>query len=389
MITSKETPAVSVDKSQTEPVMVYAVALFLLLGWFNLSAGSHFTHYAKLAESFLQGKLYFLSMPGESWGDTARFDGHYYWPLGPLPALIAVPFIWFGHWHQGQIAFLLSIGIFYFCFRLAQRFDYSNADACWLALAFCFGTSFVGVAAIPLSWYFGNIVTAFFLFWAINEHVGANRLWLIGFLLGLAMATRQSAGLNIIFFILSIIPGGAKDLGKLLVPFVLIGGLLALYNLLRFGSVFESGYTYQINWDELPYSEWTRPGNSTGPLFSLAHIPQNLWTFLLGLPNSPAGASVFLVSPYLLFLFPRCRWDLTGKLLAVNIVIVLFSILAFRSTGFNQMGYRLSLDFLPFVFFLIIRSRIKLGRAIKATILAATIVDWFLVGYFWGWVAGK
>src|SRR5580700_3478290 len=47
--------------------------------------------FAFLARSFLHGDLAFQQDPGESWADTSPHDGHYYWPLGPLPAVILMP----------------------------------------------------------------------------------------------------------------------------------------------------------------------------------------------------------------------------------------------------------------------------------------------------------
>ena len=59
----------------------------------------------------------------------------------------------------------------------------------------------------------------------------------------------------------------------------------------------------------------------------------------------------------------------------------LLLILAFRSTGFEQMGYRFSLDFLPLVFWLMMRSRIKLTLTFKAVVFASTILDLMLTFY--------
>jgi hypothetical protein len=75
--------------------------------------------------------------------------------------------------------------------------------------------------------------------------------------------------------------------------------------------------------------------------------------FSVGPPSiSAVGTSALLVSPFLFYLI-SVRWDLINKLNALNSALVLLTVLAFRSTGFEQVGYRLSLDFLPFVFWLL------------------------------------
>jgi hypothetical protein len=41
------------------------------------------------------------------------------------------------------------------------------------------------------------------------------------------------------------------------------------------------------------------------------------------------------------------KWDLIRKLIVLDTVPVLLCVLAFRSTRFEPLGYRFSLDFLP------------------------------------------
>jgi hypothetical protein len=61
--------------------------------------------------------------------------------------------------------------------------------------------------------------------------------------------------------------------------------------------------------------------------------------------------------------------------------------LAFRSTGSIQFGYRFSLDFMPFLFMLIMRRGFTSGRVLpvgfKAIVVAASISDLYL---FWTFI---
>ena len=75
------------------------------------------------------------------------------------------------------------------------------------------------------------------------------------------------------------------------------------------------------------------------------------------------------------------KWDLTSTLIAFDIVPVLLCVLAFRSTGFEQIGYRFSLDFLPFVFLLLMRSPVAMTGNFKVLILLSTIIDLFLTAF--------
>ena len=359
-----------------------------MIGWLNvITADDH--QYSRLAESFLDGKLFLLPRPLNSWADTAPFEGYHYSVLSPLPAVLILPLVWTGYFHQGLLSFVASFAVFYLCFRLAGRLNYSCNEACWFALAFCFATSFVGVAALASSNFLAHVLAVMFLFLAINEYEGKYRPWLIGGLIGLAMASRAPAGLNILFFILAIflsvgtIRMRVTGLMKLLLPFAAVAGLLALYNFTRFGNPLESGYSYQLNGFGMPYAVWNVPGNTAGPLLSLANVPKHLWIFLFGLPSSNAvGTSVLLMSPFLISLLSVRRWDLTNKLIALNVAPVLLIVLAFRSTGFEQVGYRFSLDFLPFIFWLLMRSQIQLTNGLKGLIFTATGIDLCLTLFY-------
>lgn len=249
-------------------------------------------------------------------------------------------------------------------------------------------TSFIGVAALACSAFFGYVIAVMLLFLSINEYEGKKRLWLIGGLIGLAMATRPPSGLNILFFMSAISLGVASiqhravGLLKLLLPFAVIVGLLGFYNFARFGTPLESGYTYQLNGFGMPYASWNVPGNTAGPALGFSHSPEHLWIFLFGLPSTSAvGTSVLLISPFLAYLF-SARWDLINKLIASNCVLVLLAVLAFRSTGFEQVGYRFSLDFLPFVFGLLMRSRLQMDNRFEGLIFLALVVDVCLTAFF-------
>ena len=368
-------------------LFAYAAALFALIGWLNFITPDD-RQYSWLAESFLTGKLHLLSIP-QAGADTAPFEGQYYSALGPFPALLIMPLVRAGVYHQGLLSFAASLVVFYLCFRLARRFEYTLGEACWLALAFCFGTSFVGVSALAGSNFLAHVFCVVLLFWAINEYQGQSRWWLIGILIGFVIATRAPAGLNILFFVLVILLSDgsvrpkARALLKLLLPFAAVVVLLALYNFARFRNPFESGYGYQLNGYGAPYALWNVPGNTPGPPLDLRNIPSHLWVFLFGLPSINAvGTSVLLISPYLVYLCSVRRWDLVNKLIVIDTTAVLLVVLAFRSTGFEQMGYRFSLDFLPFVFWLLMRSRVTLTPGFRGLIFAATVISLALTFFY-------
>jgi hypothetical protein len=111
-----------------------------------------------------------------SWADTALFQGHHYSPFGPFPAILSMPLIWAGYFHQGTLSFVASLAVFYLSFRLASNFNYSRNKAGCFGLAFCFATSFIGVAALACSAFFAHVTAVMLLFLAINEYEGRRRL---------------------------------------------------------------------------------------------------------------------------------------------------------------------------------------------------------------------
>jgi hypothetical protein len=214
------------------------------------------------------------------------------------------------------------------------------------AIALCFGTSFIGVASVPWPSFYPHVLAVFFLLAAIVEYETRRRWWLIGLFVGLAAANRAPAALNVIAFL--ILSRGSFLLSS---GFGSVAMLLALYNYARFDNPFETGYGLQITGSGALYSAVDIPGNRSSQLLSLAHFWTNFKVFAFGLPEVRAvGTSAFLVSPFLVYLV-RVRWDSTNVILGATACLTLAFLLCFRSTGFIQMEYRFSLDFMPIVCF--------------------------------------
>jgi hypothetical protein len=360
---------------------IYAAILLGAVITLDLVSSNHVLYYQRLAEAFLQGRFDVPMLMG----DLSPYKGRNYYPDGPLPAILMMPFAALGI--SAPIALAANLGVFYLCLSLAWHFDYPSIDSCWLALAFCFGTSMIGVMFV--SGGIGHSLTVLSQFLAIVEYEGKRRYPLIGLYVGLALLGHAPAGLNIIVFGLitilrvEMIKEKAVKLIGLGLPFGVIVGLLALYNYARFDNPFESGYSYQINYRGIPFAEWDTWGNIPGPALSLANIPTNLRVFLFGLPEFwGIGSSVFILSPFAIYLLTLQRWDTTNTLIILNVLVVLTVVLSFRSTGFRQVGYRFSLDFLPFIFWLAVRSELHVTRGLKAMIFVATLTDLGLLTYF-------
>ncbi len=377
--------------------------LFGIVVCFNLATSAN-QQFSYLAESFLEGKTYFLSLPNVDL-DTVLFNGKYYWPLGPFPALLLLPFVFvFRLFHlfffQGYLQVFLFGGVFYSFFRIAQRLNYSRDDAEFLAFAFCFASAFLGVGVYAVSWAFAQVVAVLLLALALLEYLGSRRFWVIGTLMALASVTRFTAGLNVLFFLLVVVlednTARAKRNGffSLMLPMLMGFAALALYNDARFGNWREQGYALQS------LTGVAARAREAHGLMSLAHVPGNLFYFLLAGPVPIAfddgsqvlkfpyvkanlwGMSVFLTSPYFLYLFRIKYDDLISKWLLISSAVVAAPIFLYYGIGLG-FGYRYSLDFLPFLFFLLMRNyrqdHSQLSPGFKKMILVTSVTNCYFV----------
>lgn len=164
---------------------------------------------------------------------------------------------------------------------------------------------------------------------------------------------------------------------------------------MRFGSFTEQGYTNQIVSNK--YLEKAREYG----LMSLIHVPGNLYYFLLSGPipvfkdnishvlqfpfvkANPWGMSIFLTSPIFIYLFSLSYKDRLSKILIITIAAIALPIFLYYGIGWRQFGYRYALDFLPFLFFLLIKNykeRFKeLSLGFKTVIIISSLTNLYLL----------
>jgi hypothetical protein len=79
--------------------------------------------------------------------------------------------------------------------------------------------------------------------------------------------------------------------------------------------------------------------------------------------------------------------DATSRLLLMTVLVIALPILLYYGYGYIQFGYRYSLDFMPFLYYLLMRNyrlqRGDLTTGFKAVLLASGIWNLYLfAGYF-------
>jgi hypothetical protein len=335
-------------------------------------ATQHFSH---LAQSFLHGHLYFseILLIGH---DSTFFNGEYYWPQGPFPALVLLPYVALlapFHYLPSQLIpnMLLTLVVYLLVYLLAQKIGYKKRDSHFLAIAFCLGSGFLMTYLNVSGGYFAHVITVTLLFLGLLEYSHKRRWWLIGLIMGCVIATRLPAGLGIFFFILEIFrsPETRKEklinLRKFFIPIIIILILLGFYNYARFGSFLDQGYSRQIIINEPAVIQARHYG-----LMNFVHIPGNLFYMFLQSPipvykdgvshvltfpyisSDMWGMSIFINSPFLLTLFYISYKRKTFQNLLITSFIIMIPILLFYGIGYRQINYRYALDFLPFLFYL-------------------------------------
>ncbi len=368
--------------------------------------------FSLLAQAFLHGQLNFRHWIGGKGQDPVLYHGKIYWDEGPFPAILLTPlmaiFEFFRHFFwQGYLMWLLIVGVMFFVFEIARFFKFSKENSLILALGFCLGSVFIGVAAVASSWFFAQVVTTFLLFWGLYEFFAyKRRWWLLGIICAFILMTRGTAIVLLLFFLLelwrgNVVPEGKrfKKLIELGLPIVTAVLLLGLYNFLRFHNPLNGGYMYQLQYAS---SDESRAYG----LFSLVHIPAGLYSALLRGPlavtrtttswtlkfpfieNNIYGMSIFVTSPYLLSLFFH-KWSSFSRQarhLLLTVLVGAVWVFSYYGLGLLQFGYRYSLDFLPelFVLFIIIYriEHRQLSTGMKTVLLGSGVFNFYLLMFF-------
>jgi hypothetical protein len=415
-------PAVAAAQTQDKRwravllVVAEVLVLFLVLRPIVMPVRGSGAHYLYLARHLSQGDLTVDTLPSR-FQDHVVWEGHKYLPLGPLPGVLLIPFLpvmdpettketaWVGYLFTA-----LNVWLFWRVLGLARVTDERRW---WATLLFFGGTTYLSVAAVGTSWFFAHVVVTTFLLAAVAETLGKRRAWLVGLYLGLAGLTRMTSLFALPFFLWLFWQGrrdeteeteGSAGPGTLIarrqLPWreagLLAAGLavplaaLFAYNYARFGNILESGYAHAylknpVLADALSHG-----------LFSVAHIPKNLFMMLLQGPlpfpgeNAPAlefpyaqpsqwGMGLFFVTPALVYAF---RAPLRRPLVQacwLGVLSIMVPVVTYYGVGWIQFGFRYALDFVPFLMVLV-----ALGLPRPMTVLSRVLVLASVVVSLWG-----
>lgn len=323
-------------------------------------------YFVPLADAFLHGRLHVLEAP--SWlNELVPGGGGWYVVYPPVPALLLIPFVaLYGAEFPQQVASSLygaiAVGLAWLLFG---RFALSIRRRLGLTLVFGFGTALWYVAESGSAWYFAHVSAVMFSVAAVI--LALDRRWPIaaGLLLGLAAISRLPVALSVVGVLILLLGIGwpirlptdrvlairrTVGLGVgMAVPVV----LYFAYNLARWGSVLDQGYT------RIP-GVLDDPIYAKHGIFAIEYIPRHLhaiflrsWNFVDDPPfiqPSWWGLGLFLTTPVLIWIVRARIQDprVLGSIVATALVAI--PIVTHGNVGLSQFGYRFSLDVQVFLF---------------------------------------
>ena len=352
-------PAFTRDVAIAIGLVALALAVYLIC---IQGVQTQFDYFGRLAHALARGRAY---LDGAPLDELVRGrDGHFYSVLPPLVGILLVPLVPFGP--SGAIQTFLSavvgatsIGPLYLGLR---ALSIPRPTAIWAAVLSTFGTTLWVSAVDGRAWFAADAAGVLFGALAIWAAATGRHPALLGAIIGAGALARPPLLLAAPLLLLLARDRRAgtpllRDVAWVALGMAPFGLLEAGYNLLRWGTPLEIGYALQA------------AGHPTAQrgLVHLSYLPRHLFIIffrgpiyvdgdLLFLRAHTDGMSIFLSTPAYLYLARaaelwRSSRDL--QLLAIASVLILLPNLFWFSAGYEQYGYRRSMDAQPFLIALV------------------------------------
>lgn len=390
------------------------IFIFLCLVFYiNYIDGVYFTNiYNLLADSFLKGQLNF-SAYGPT--DVSLYKGKYYYALGPLPAVILMPFVFISgiDFNTGLTIYIFNLINFFLLAKIAKH--YFSKDYLWYPFAYFFASVYLGIALPNASWYFNQLLTTTFTLLAIYFFLKKSNPFLVGLGISLAISCRIFVIILSLFFLILYFAEKKQFLKKIknltlfLLPVLITLLVLGYYNYLRFENFFETGYNIHAQEADSTILQSTVINRNKG-LFRVQNIPTNFYYYFLKGPEPILATSkpdeyllkfpfikasdwslafIFTSPFFFLFLFRKPKTFLSQVAYGI-FFLILFFLLSYFTTGYRQFGTRFLNDILPLLFLITLEAKkgqgLKVGEKVLITASATFnlylyLVSWLMPAY--------
>ncbi|OGG10238.1 hypothetical protein A2154_04945 [Candidatus Gottesmanbacteria bacterium RBG_16_43_7] len=329
-------------------------------------------HFSELADRIIQGYLNLVKLPKLYPIDFVTIGSHHYWPLSPFPAILLIPpkLIFGAVFTQIHLLIIFDLLFIYFAYILAAKVLKYGNDAIYFVAVLLFGSIYVAIIYDSSSYYIAHLISSVYMLALIYELITLRRSFIMGLLVAFIFLTRAIgifAAIPVfgyLFYQKSTARHKLKDILVFLLPIFLCISFLLIYNYLRFGNIFESGYAISYI---LPLLENYRQQG----LFSIVHVSMNLYWYFLSTPIlfrdsvgnivfpyiqfNRWGLSLFIIAPF--FLYSLKTWKIKVNIIRsfwITIGIMLICLLFYYGTGWHTFGPRYTADFFPLLYILLV-----------------------------------
>jgi hypothetical protein len=344
------------DRAAAILIGLVAAAIYVAAG---IGLATDYDYYGRLADAFWQGRWWLDEAPPWLNELVACGEGRYCVAYPPLPAILSLPLVPFFPTDVAQvvvsrIAGGASAGVLYYGLRAygAPR-PYALAGAFFSA----FGTTLFFSSVDGRAWYAAHSVSMLFLAGAFAVSARGGNAVAIGALIGLSALARLPVALAAPALALLCARRAGTPYGRSLGGVIAGGAPFALlyvgYNLLRWGSPLDEGYTRLIQGDVF-FNH-----GLFSPLYLLRHLNAIFLQTPEIVPDTPfflrpryIGMSLFLTTPAFIWIFAalrEVRRDVAVAATAAAALLALIPDLLHGTVGFQQFGYRFSIDAQPFL----------------------------------------
>lgn len=364
----------------------------------------------QLADAFLHGRIY-LENPVQT-GDLTLFDGKWYVPFPPFPAILTLPFVAIvGVTTFNTTVFSIALASFtavfiYLLFVEMSRVGWivlSRRGMVWLTLLFAFGTAYWWLSLSSLAPYFSQVVTVFCLSLAFLSAVRRYPPWLTGFFLVGAILSRPNTftlwpALMAVEMQLQQAQDEKPDWKKVIrwgvisaIPIIAGAGGQLFYNHARFGSFTDFGYV-TVNASDYILNKVQKFG-----IFSPQYAPFNLYWMFVGFSGDwiakcsyyfprGNGMSFLVTTPAFLYILRRVKINLWESGAWLSIFLTIGMLLMYHNNGAVQITYRYVMDFaVPMMMLIAANAGKKVSPLLKGLIAASILINYYcIISFFRG-----
>jgi hypothetical protein len=364
-----------------KPAFVAALVAFAVTALISHLRATPYNNFVLLAQALLHGHTW-IDWPG-TYIDALNYGGRYYVIEAPLPAVAILPLVAFfgANANQTVLAVVLAAVAIGAAWELGEWLGVRRANIAWICAFLLAGTDLLWCATLGDVWFLAHVSAVCFTMLALAELAGKRRGWLVALLAACAFESRFSMIGALPVYVYMLLPARTEvdeqrqnvmRIASFASVLVAAGILWTLYNLARWGTWYDIGYTTWYHQDQA--------GSPTGSPFRLSYLPYQLWSFFVQmptqLPSFPglrpeySGVALTWTSPALvLALFARrpVRWVVALWIAAILTAIPNF---LYYVNGYAQFGMRHALDFEPFlVALMLLAARERLAMWARALIV--------------------